>query len=464
LVQRSASRIWQPVAPAWHRAVLGSWRFRRRRLRRRHRQDAPAPAEACVDRLAAVATALANAGAVDEHTAESVVSDMRMSLAARSLIGQDELLAGMRFGRPLRMPRAAQSGSLRAVCVGTVAPFAAQGLSGRVYLGTMVLDANGADLTVSARFAPPAPRGGAPGSLTTWSDPRMAIFADCTATDDRGGSYQGSFSGGGDDVEWDGIVHFPVPPATARWLDVTVAGADPVRVDLTAAPISYAVSSTPLPADGIAERYVDRVCVELLQSGDADGLAYGEAENLTAAVAGLLVSGALTDRSLALRRFVAVARRVRLDLPASLAGVRPQAPPAEWLAMLDRWERDDGPAGAIALAATLPELDGAQCVVTGLRSEPGWSTLHVHARGWEAAGHFGMLSLTPFTWTARDDVGGLYVTGPGGGSYSSRDGRADMDLRLMPAISPAARALEVILTSKTGQVSVTVPLEWQEGL
>jgi hypothetical protein len=466
LLQRWVSRIWPSAAPAWHRARFGLWHLRahaRARLRRARREQAPPPAGASLDRVTGLAAAFASAGAVDEYTAESLVTDMRTALAARGLIDQDELLGGMPFSHPRRSSATARTGSLRAIPVGAVAQFEDKGRSGRVCLGTMLLDTDRADLTVSARFAPaasPAPHV----NQTPWSDPRMAVFADCTATDDRGSSYDGSFSGGGDDEDWDGLLHFhPVPPATARWLDVTVPGATPVRVDLTVTPVSYAVTSVPLAADGLAERYVDRVCVELLQSGDVDGLADGEAANQAAAVAGLLLSGVLSDRSPALRRFAAVARRLRFGLPAALADVRPQALPADWLAMPDRSDRDDGPTGFIALAATLPEVDGAQCVVTGLRSEPDGATLQVHARGWPEPDHFSPPSLEPFTWTARDDVGGWYVTGPGGGSYSS-GGRADMDLRLQPAIDPAARSLEIVLTGRTGQVSVTVPLDWKEGL
>jgi hypothetical protein len=206
------------------------------------------------------------------------------------------------------------------------------------------------------------------------------------------------------------------------------------------------------------------VCVELLQSADVDGLTDGEGADQVAAIAGLLMCGVLTDHTPALRRFAAVARRLRLDLPASLADVRPEALPAEWLALQDRGDRDDdGPIGVIPLAAMLPELDGAQCVITGLRSDPDGTTMQVHARGWSAGSRFRALSLEPFSWAARDDVGGWYTTGEEGGGYSS-DGRADMDLRLMPSISPAARSLEVILTGKTGRVSVTVPLDWQEGM
>ncbi len=464
LLRRSVSRIWQPVAPAWHRAVFGAWRFRAR-WRRARREQAPAPAEACLERVTGLATGFVSAGAVDEQAAESLVADMRTALAARGLIDEDDLLSGMRFAHPLgksrTMPR---TGSLRAIQVGTATTCAADGRSGRVYFGAMVLDANSAELTVLAKFTYTGTASAEAMVRRHGRHPLMAIFDACSATDDRGGSYHADFGGGGSDEDWDGTLNFsPVPPATARWLDVTVPGAAPVRVDLTAPAVSYSVTSTPLAADGLAERYVDGVSVELLRYGRIDGPADDEMANQVAAVAGLLRSGVLTDRSPALRRFAAVARRVRLDFPGPLVSIRPQELPPEWVAMLHERGRDDAPKGVIALAAMLPELEGAQCVLTGIRSDQEDTTLHVHARGWPTAPHFRSVSLEPFTWTARDDVGGWYVTGHAGGGFSS-DGRADIDLRLEPAISAAARSLEIILTGKTGQVSVTVPLDWQESI
>ena len=59
-------------------------------------------------------------------------------------------------------------------------------------------------------------------------------------------------------------------------------------------------------------------------------------------------------------------------------------------------------------------------------------------------------------------MGGWYLTSEDGWSYSSE--RADLDLRLHPAIDPQARELQIILTGRTGEVSVTVPLTWQEDL
>ena len=48
--------------------------------------------------------------------------------------------------------------------------------------------------------------------------------------------------------------------------------------------------------------------------------------------------------------------------------------------------------------------------------------------------------------------------------WSFSDATADLTLELRPAINPAARELQVILTGRTSEVSISVPLDWQEGL
>ncbi len=48
--------------------------------------------------------------------------------------------------------------------------------------------------------------------------------------------------------------------------------------------------------------------------------------------------------------------------------------------------------------------------------------------------------------------------------WSFSDSTADLTLGLRPAIDPAARQLQIILTSRTGEVGLSVPLAWQEGL
>jgi hypothetical protein len=70
------------------------------------------------------------------------------------------------------------------------------------------------------------------------------------------------------------------------------------------------------------------------------------------------------------------------------------------------------------------------------------------------------MRVEKFEWNARDDLGGWYVLGNAGWSYS--DGEADLDLQFTPALDPRARSMDIILTGVTTRVTVTVPLDWQE--
>jgi hypothetical protein len=468
LVVRRARRLVR--AGRWARhprlsfAPLAAYRFRRpaRWLRQRFgRQYQPVPARACLDRLTTLAGALASAGVVDEEIAESVLVDVRTALAARSLVDESELLGGP-VRRPRPGPRAhlAQAGPLRAVPVGATADYQEAGGTGRAYLGAMVVGPDSADLTVTARFSAAAPE---PIAMRA-QHPIMAALPECTATDDRGGSYHADFSGGGGTEQWDGILHFrPAPPAGVRWLDVTLPGADPIRVDLTIPPAAMATTATSLPAEGAADRYLDSLTTHLLLAGWHQDLASDADPDAVTAAAGLLAAGVLVADSPAIRRLAAAAQRTGLDLPTPLAGVRPARLPADWLSLLARRDSDDGPTGFIPIAAVLPGLDGACCVIAELRSEPRSAMMLVRARGWPMHRHFRLLPGEPFRWTARDDLGGWHMTADEGGSRSS-DGRADLRLRLQPAIHPRARTLEIVLTGKTGEVSVTVPLDWREGI
>jgi hypothetical protein len=456
LAVRAARWAGQPLAALPQRT---SYRLRRarRRLPWHRRQHQPVPAQACLDRVMMLAGALAGAGAIGKLTAESVLADMRASLAARSLIDQGALLGDRFFpGRLMAAAPGSPAGPLRVVPVGMITGCAVDGQPIGLYLGAMIISPDEAALTMAATFPPDLARN----SQTGMPAP-MDVLQQCTASDDRGGTYHAHFSGGGGDRRWDGRLSFrPVPPAGVHWLDVTVAGADPVRVSLDTAPATLPTTVVRLSPDGAADRYIDRLTLDILLAG-SPGEPGGDPD-IAMAVSGLLAAGVAQASSPALGRFAAVARRLGLDLPGPLAGIRPGTVPADWLGMMARRDSADGPAGVTPLAAALPDLDGISCVIADLQSEPECATLQVHARGWPEPRHSRTFAAEPLRWTARDDVGGCYVAYEGGGSFGG--GRADLELRLQPAISPRARALEIVVTGRTSEVSVTVPLQWRQGI
>jgi hypothetical protein len=168
----------------------------------------------------------------------------------------------------------------------------------------------------------------------------------------------------------------------------------------------------------------------------------------------LVAAGVLSAGSPSLRRLAAAGARLGTQLPELLAAIEPTELPADWLSLLARADRTDGPTGTIPIAAVLPEVDGIQCIIEELVSTPESATMHVHARG--------SARREQMWWSARDDAGGRYIVGEGG--WSSDDDEANLDFEISPAINPQARVLDIMLTGTTTQVTVSVPLDWREGL
>lgn len=466
------------VLRCWHVLTTGTdrigWSLRRWRRRVRHwanlrRAQRPAGlrntdewpgqrAHEAADRISALAAALADTGVIAEETAASVLADVETALAARGLIEPYSLLQDAHVGFVPAAGANPPSGPLRALPVGIRVDGESDGQPMRFYLGSMVLAPGHATLSVTCRFPP---------ELAHDHRGPMRELLDCSATDDRGASYEGHFSGGGSPGEWDGQFHLdPVPPASARWLDVTVAGAGPVRVHLDALPETRPTSAVRLPPDEAPDRFVDALTIMLLRAGQEGQLSNLENDEprAVAVPAALLGAGVLTADSPALRRLAAAATRLGMELPPQLRDVRPGELPTEWLDMLARSGRADGPAGTIPAAAALPEIDGVSLVISLLSSNRESATFRVHARGWHdpvrARRRWNMSA--PFRWTARDDLGHCYETDDSGGGFGG--GVADLELSLWPAIDPRASTLELVVTGMTTAVSVTVPLDWQEGL
>jgi hypothetical protein len=456
------TRLGRPAANALNR-LSTRWSFRLHRIRwrwvrtmhRRGRDYEPPPAEACVGRLETIASALTAAGALDDVSAMSVVSELRVALAARSLLDEDQMLDYP--DSPSPRPTAGRSAIAPVSCfpIGRAADFEIEGKAARMYLSALILGPVDATLEISATSPPEIYEHG-PGFHRP-----MGPLDGVTVADDRGRIYGADFSGGGGRDRWDGRFHLrPVPPASSRWLDVLLPGESLIRIPLDAPIAQPTATYTPLSPDGRADRFLDAVTCGLLLSGivhDDDDEHPGAV--LTATV--LLEAGIVGPDSASIGRFTAAAALTGARLPPALAVIPPRDLPAEWLSLVARRDKEDGHAGVIPFAAVLPELDGARCILTGLRSEPERATLHMHAQGWPER-NYGWRTPEVFRWTARDDVGGCYLTSEGGGSWGG--GEADLELWLAPPINPQAYALEVILTGPTGQVSVTVPLEWREGL
>jgi hypothetical protein len=290
-------------------------------------------------------------------------------------------------------------------------------------------------------------------------DDEFWFFNSAKAVDNLGGSYRFGFNGGGSHEEWIGELELhPMPGTGVRWLDLTlVPGATPIRINLDqATPPEPEIE--PLPRSELAERYLDKVAEQLLTTRLWDG------PIVTAGVTALLGAGLITLDNPALARLSTLARRFGISLPANLADRPDTDLPERWLSVLDATGATDGPAGITAAAAVLPELDGSRWEIAGLRSKADSAELHVF--GWGPGDHryyHPRLETTPgrFSWWARDSTGRWHVASMANGSWD--DDHSDLTLRLTPALHPAATSIDVVLTGKSGRVTVTLPLDWQEG-
>jgi hypothetical protein len=109
----------------------------------------------------------------------------------------------------------------------------------------------------------------------------------------------------------------------------------------------------------------------------------------------------------------------------------------------------------------LPEIDGARFALAGLSSHADAAELRVVSWGSQITPRFvRYTAANPWSWQARDDRGRWHLVTESSGSFN--DHHADMQLTLLPPLHPDATSLDVTLTGPSAQVTVTVPLNWQE--
>ena len=418
-----------------------------------------------VQLLRTVASALVQAGAIDDATADSVLDGLETALLARSRISphwlwRRDMLAGR--GQP---PAAAPAGRYLAVPVGVTIAAAPDSGLGDTSLLTLVIAPDLASLTATGRQREPlgqVPRrdrwGALHGSRGSWP----------SATDDRGHSYQldlGSWSSE-HDGGWTGSLDIsPVPAAGIKWLDLNVSpGSAAIRLDIAGASRESNAAAAGLPpagrpVDRLFEKAAERLLEYAARHPDSvrhyQGLA-GIADIATA----LEACGVLPPACAALDRLTALARHLGVDVPPALsASAQPAELPGAWTSVLENAHRRDGPHAVAAAAAVLPELDGARFVLAGLQS--GAETAELRILGWGQRVDpysLGREPDDPWSWWARDDAGRWHILRMDGGGYG--DSHSDAAMRLFPPLHPETTALEVTLTGSAGRTTVTMPLNW----
>jgi len=409
--------------------------------------------------LAQAAWALTAVGALDPDTAEAVLADAELALAARRFAS-----ARLPFRSGQRTPPASaaepRDAPDRYVPAGLMILFHDQTVSGELDLMSYAHTAAGArlvaawqtrDLLTSRRRGPPP-------------------IDEFTVTDDRGNRYDLLLDPKGRSHPTCDLQLRPDPPPDIRWLEVTAPGEKAVRVDLE--------GRADLPAPVVSDR--DLSAGEHLLNRIADRLLAMVAEfppqvtpgPLANLAAGLGVTVAALEAAEVLSPFSPVPGQLAA-LCASLGArghgiTAAPAPdlPEPWLSMLSHYHRrkpDTAPAGDgfAAVAAALPELDGLRLVLLGLHHCDGDTWMNTLACGQLPARQPGPLRMDkafPLSVWVRDDAGRWHVAQPV--SWSEHAGEATLTLRLAPPLTRPSDWIEVRAAWQSAEVRATVPLRW----
>lgn len=427
------------------------------------------PAEAGLDRVRRVADALVSAGAISEAGAQEVLESLMGALVLRGKLRADRThwpLGGGPIGlRPAGTPPPLTAGPVRAVPIETRLPLGAGGDQGEACLLALVVGPGRAVMTAAAWLTGPGFRPARPGRRPAPLRP----FDGITATDEHGTRYQADDTARQAHGRWSVTFDLaPVPPAATTWLDITSpASMDPVRVELSGASGQLdapawdpAGSRAGLPAGlSPAERLLDGLAEGLLAEA-AHGRTAGDSHlsGLPEVVRALQAAAGLPPGSAALSRLAILAGRLGIEFPADLLPlVGPVDLPGAWVSVLNHRGAADGLNRIAAVAAMLPDVDGARFALAGLDSTAVSATLRTVGWGWEPR-PLPCSGPPRYSWWARDDRGRWHVARSPGGNHGR--GRADLFVEFGPALDPGARALEIIVRGPSSQAVVTVPLRW----
>jgi hypothetical protein len=430
------------------------------------------PAEAGLDRVRLAASALVQAGVIGEGRAQATLDSLTDALAIRGRLapGRPYLPPGFPSSGPgsgwlpASTPPPLPGGPIRAVPLGTTVPLGSGGDSGEAGLLALVLAPDRAVLAAAAWLTGPGPRAGRPGRRT----PAPLLLGALVATDEDGAQYQTNHTTQPAYGRWSVAFELtPVPPPGTRRLDLTgPAIKDPIRISLDRTPGSGPrPGPDPVRRSGLhaslipAERPLDALAERLL-ADVTRGYGLGDAplSGLAEVVGALQAAAGLTAGSAALSRLATLAGRLGVDFPAGLRPLtRPVELPDAWASVLDHREAADGPDRVAAVAAVLPEVDGARFALAGLDSVADSATLRVVAWGWQPRPRAG-LGGERFSWWARDDRGRWHLAREHGERYGG--GQVDLLIEFGPALDPDARTLEIIVRGPSSQAAVTVPLHW----
>jgi len=443
--------------------------------------------------LTRAAWALTAVGALDPETAQAVLADTDLALAARHRPEPPEagVISAARpgwaagpagSGRFARATLLARTGR-RTPRAGASADVAPQGEPDRyVPIGRMVLFH---DETISAEFGLMSYAHTASGArlIAAWQarDPLSLgrrgppPVEALTVTDDRGNRYALLFDTKGRPGPTCDLSLRPDPPPGIRWLDITAPGEQAVRIDLDR-PADLPVPEVSDLDLSAGEHLLNRIAERLLTlaSEFPAQLATMAPVPLTSLTAGLGVTIAALEAAEVLSPRSPVPGRLA-TLCASL-GVRGHgitaAPaldlPEPWLSMLSHYHRrkpGTAPAGDgfAAVAAALPELDGIRLVLLGLHNCDGGTWMNALTLGsWVDRpvnhGPLGLEATFPLSIWVRDSAGRWHVARATG--WHREGGETTFTLRLTPPLTRSSPWIEVLATGPSAEIRATVPLGW----
>jgi len=438
--------------------------------------------------LIRAAWALTTVGALDQETADSILADTELAVAARNRLeppmavtlstagagwaagpASSRRFAGarltMRSGRQAPRgptPRAGPDpgGPDRYVPVGVMILFHDETISGELDLMSYAHTASGARLVAMWQGRNPL------GSRHHGPPPVEAF----TVTDDRGTPYDLLFSTNGR-PEWTCELGLePDPPPDIGWLEVTAPGEQAVRVDLNRR------ADTPAPEVSdvglsVGEHLLTRIAERLLVAaaefpaqpvaGEHASMAVG----LGAVIAALEATEMLSAGSPVPGQLAALCASLQVRGHGITVAPAPELP-EPWISLLSHYHRrkpdtaraGDGFAG---LAAALPELDGVRLVLLGLHNCDGGTWVDALALGGLPGRQHGPLGLDlafPLSVWVRDDAGRWHVARPSG--WFDGGSEAALTLRLTPPLTRSPAWIEVLAAGQSAEVRTTVPLGW----
>ena len=453
--------------------------------------------------LTRAAWALTAVGAIDLETAEAILADAELALAARNrpepsgagvptsagLPGPAGVtgppLGPRRFagGRPLaRMSKlmpgvpapvpapagAPPNGPDRYVPVGLMILFHDELMSGELDLMSYAHTAGGARFTATWRTRDP--RGSRHHGL-----PPVDAF---TLTDDRGHRYDLLFDTKGRPESTCDLTLRPDPSPDIGWLDIAAPGEQAVRVDLDrrAERREPEVNQISL---SIGEHLLNRIAERLLTLAPEHRLdlrhqlaarppappVINLAAGLGATIAALEAAEVLPPLSPVPAQLATLCASLRIGGHGITAVPAPDLP-EPWLSMLTHYHRrkpDAAPAGDAfaAVAAALPELDGIRLVLLGLHNYDGSTWMNALALGWPPdlrQPPLGLDTAFPLSVWVRDDAGRWHAARPAG--WYDEGGEAALTLRLTPPLTRSSAWIEVLATGQSAEVRATLPLYW----